>query len=177
MTVSPGSEMDPIWRPATWEQLVASVDMLRSAMNACPDDLWDDREQKPEFWYLVFHTLFWLDLYLSPSVGGFTPPAPFTLDELDENGLMPERPYSKSELSAYFDHCRAKCATVIGSMSDEQAQQRCGFPWLECTVGEMHAYNMRHVQHGVGQLHVILRQKTGSAPPRWVTRASKGIAR
>ena len=33
-----------------------------------------------EFWYVVYHALFWLDLYLSGAVEGFAPPAPFTLD-------------------------------------------------------------------------------------------------
>ena len=66
-------------------------------MAACPDELWrvrlwDDAELPgaAEFWYIAYHTLFWLDLYLSGAVEGFAPPAPFTLDELDPAGCCPK---------------------------------------------------------------------------------------
>lgn len=39
-----------------------------------------------------------------------------------------------------------------------------------CPDEELLLYNMRHVQHHTGQLNLILRQKTGSAP-RWVAQA------
>ena len=71
------------WRAVLWQQFGAAIDMLENALVACPDELWSDRSQRPEFWYVVYHTLFFLDLYQSGSVEGFTPPAPFTLDELD----------------------------------------------------------------------------------------------
>ena len=81
--------MDTILRAVLWQQFGAAIDMLENALIACPDELWSDRSQRPEFWYLVYHTLFFLDLYLSDSVEGFAPPAPFTLEELDRAGLLP----------------------------------------------------------------------------------------
>ena len=50
--------------------------MLGNAIDACPDELWRDKSRDPQFWYLAFHTLFYLDLYLFGSVDGFMPPAP-----------------------------------------------------------------------------------------------------
>jgi len=163
--------MDEQWKTTVWRQFGAAIDMLENAMKACPEALWGDRSQKPEFWYVAFHTLFFLDLYLSESELGFLPPAPFTLDEMDERGLMPERVYSKEELQKYLEHGRAKCRSTIAGMTDERARGRCGFSWLDLSGEEMLLYNMRHVQHHAGQLHLILRQKTESAP-RWV-RAAK----
>ena len=150
-----------------WQQFGASIDMLDNAMRACPGSLWADRSQRPEFWYVAFHTLFFLDLYLSDSDVGFLPPAPFTLDEMDERGLLPDRVYSKEELQTYLEHGRVKCRTTIEAMTEEKASRRCGFEWLECSMGEMLLYNMRHVQHHAGQLNLILRQKVDAAP-RWV---------
>ena len=72
--------MDTTWRAILWQQFGAAIDMLGNAMEACPDELWSDRSQQPELWYMAYHTLFWLDLYLYGSVEGFVPPAPFTLD-------------------------------------------------------------------------------------------------
>ena len=125
--------MNITWRMIIWQQFGAAIDMLDNALRACPDELWRDRlwdtlSERPEysqFWYVVYHTLFWLDLYLSGAVEGFVPPAPFTLDELDPAGLLPERPYTKDELQAYLDYARKKCQATIEALTDESAQQRC----------------------------------------------------
>jgi hypothetical protein len=109
-------------KPALWQQFGAAIDMLDNAILACPSERWDDRSLQPEYWYLVFHTLFWLDLYLSGSVDGFAPPAPFTLDELDPAGLVPERPYSKDELRAYLAHGRRKCHATIDGGGEAEGQ-------------------------------------------------------
>ena len=150
-----------------WSQFGAGIDMLENAMLACPDEVWGDRSLKPEFWYVAFHVLWWLDLYLSESVEGFTPPAPYTLDELDPAGLLPERLYTKDELGTYLEHCRNKCRMTIEALTEEKASQRCGFDWIESSVAELHLYNMRHIQHHTAQLNLILRQTIDSAP-RWV---------
>jgi hypothetical protein len=163
--------LDITWKKLLWQQFGAAIDMLKNAVIACPDELWSDRSQRPEFWYLAFHTLFFLDLYSSDSDKGFAPPAPFTLDEMDERGLLPDRVYEKQELLKYLAYGREKCRTNILSMTEEKAGQRCGFEWLEISVAEMLLYNMRHVQHHAGQLNLILRQKTESAP-RWVRKTN-----
>lgn len=160
--------MDTPWKAMIWAQFGAAIDMLENALLACPDELWSDRSQHTEFWYVVYHTLFWLDLYLSGSVEGFTPPAPFTLDELDPVGLLPERPYTKDELQSYLAHGRRKCRTTLEALTDEQAGQRCRFSWGEIRFGELLLYNMRHVQEHAAQLNLILGQTFGSAPD-WVT--------
>jgi len=141
--------------------------MLENALDACPDQLWGDRSRRPEFWYVVYHTLFFLDLYLDGVVEGFAPPAPFTLDELDPAGLMPERVYAKDEMQAYLDHGRRKCQETIASLTDEKVRQRCVFSWGELSYAELLLDNMRHVQHHTAQLNLILRQTINSAPG-WV---------
>lgn len=157
-----------------WQQFGASIDMLENAMESCPESLWGDRSKRPEFWYVAFHTLFYLDLYLSESETGFAPPAPFTLDEMDERGILPERVYTKEELRRYLLHGREKCRITISSMTEERANARCGFSWLDITVGETLLYNMRHVQHHAGQLNMLLRQNVDAAP-RWVRKAAKAL--
>lgn len=164
--------MNAAWKTIVWQQFGAAIDMLDNAMRDCPDDLWSDRSRQPEYWYLVYHTLFWLDLYLSRPSEGFAPPAPFTLDELDPAGLLPERPYTKKELQKYLEHGREKCRKAIDALTDEQDQQRHRFGWGEASYSELLLYNMRHVQHHAAQLNLILRQQTDSAP-RWVAQAKR----
>lgn len=165
------------WKAVIWPQFGAAIDMLENALLACPDELWRARlwtdEELPEsaeFWYLVYHTLFWLDLYLSGTREGFAPPAPFTLNELDPAGVLPAQPYTKDELQNYLAYCRRKCQTTLDALTDEKAAQRTGFPWIEDSLAELQLYNLRHVQEHAAQLNMLLGQKTGAAPG-WVKKA------
>jgi hypothetical protein len=174
--------MDTTWRTILWKQFGAAIDMLENALCSCPDELWSTRlwnnpADPPglsEFWYVVYHTLFWLDLYLSGSVEGFTPPAPFTLDELDPAGLLPERQYSKGELHAYLKHCRQKCRATIETLTDKKARQLCKFSWGEVSFAELLLDNMRHVQEHAAQLNLILGQKIGYSS-RWLAKAKSTL--
>jgi DinB superfamily len=167
--------MDAIWTRIIWRQFGASIDMLENALRQCPGELWsarlwDDPKQQSEFsefWYIAYHTLFWLDLYLSGSIEGFAPPAPFTLDELDPAGLLPERRYTRDELLAYLDHDRRKCRTTVETLTNDRAQQTCKFPWGELSFAELLLDNMRHVQEHAAQLSLLLGQQAGLAS-RWV---------
>src|SRR5579863_4889441 len=121
--------MDSLLRTALWQQFGAAIDMLENALLACPSTLWHGRlwsnhpdDPLPpdfaEFWYITYHTLFWLDLYLTGCrEEDFAPPAPFTWAELDPAWVLPERPYTKEELHAYLVHLRQKCQTTIAELS------------------------------------------------------------
>ena len=167
-------EMDADLKELLWQQFGASIDMLENALRACPDELWNERERQPEFWYTVFHTLFFLDFYLSESRASFQPPAPFTLDELDPGGILPERVYTKDELQSYLEHGRSKCRSVIDGLTQEKAHERRVFGSLEVSLLELLLYNMRHVQHHAGQLNLILRQQVDAAPG-WVSKAQTPV--
>ena len=124
--------MNAFSKTIIWQQFGAAIDTLDDALRACPDDLWRERlwdhpSERPEysqFGYLVYHTLFWLDLYLTGAEEGFAPPAPFTLSEMEEDGL-PVRPYTKDELHAYLDYCRVKCQATIEALTDETVLPIC----------------------------------------------------
>jgi hypothetical protein len=166
--------MDAFWKDATWGQFGAAIDTLESAIVACPEELWGDREAQPEFWALAFHTLFYLDYYLSGPEKGFAPPPPFGLEELDPAGVLPPRVYTKAELLAYLEYGRRKCRTVIGALDEEHARRPCGFARRDMSVAELLLYVMRHVQHHAAQLNLILRQRSGSAPG-WVGRTKHAL--
>jgi hypothetical protein len=162
--------MDTTWPSVLWSQFGAAIDMLDNAIVVCPDELWGDRTQNPEYWYTAYHALFWLDLYLTGSVQGFAPPAPFNLDELDPAGLLPARVYTQAEMQAYLQHCRQKCQAILAALTDDQARRLCPFSWGP-SFAELLLYNMRHVQEHAAQLSLILGQKYGSGPG-WVAQAT-----
>lgn len=170
--------MDNNLKTSIWQQFGASIDFLADNLSACPDplwraSLWKTPNTKPEFsqfWYVVYHTLFWLDLYLTGAEEGFLPPAAFTLIEQDNDGPLPERVYTKAELQNYLNDCRKKCQATIEALTDETAQRRCRFGWGECSFLELLVYNMRHVHGHASQLNMLLGQIVGPQPG-WVARA------
>lgn len=159
--------MNPELRTLLWQQFGAAIDMLENAIVACPDEVWGDRRPNPQYWYLAYHTLFWLDLYLQGPVEGFHPPAPYGLEELDPAGVLPSRVYTKAEMLDYLRACREKCRVAIAGLTAEGAAKPIACHWGAMGYLELLLYNMRHVQHHAAQLNLILRQRIDSAPG-WV---------
>lgn len=164
--------MNSFWKTIIWRQFGAAIDTLDDMLRACPNELWharlwdnpSERAEYSQFWYRVYHALFWLELYLTGAEEGFAPPAPFTLIEQDADGPLPERPYTKDEMEAYLDYGREKCRATIEALTDEAAQRRCHFAWGEVSFAELLLYNMRHVQEMAAQLSLLLGLNGVSVP-------------
>jgi hypothetical protein len=165
-----------------WRQFGAAIDMLRDTLRDCPDELWEKRlwEDQPDqwvaagfsaFWYLGYHTLFWLDLYLTGAEEGFVPPEPFDLVEMDAGEILP-RTYTRAELLRYLEYCRRKCQETVGALSNEQAYRLCRFAWGELSFAELQLYNLRHVQEHGAQLRMFLGQQAGKSA-QWGSRAKE----
>ena len=153
-------------------QFGIAIDSFGKALRDCPDELWEKRlwEDEPDqwvasgfssFWYLCYHTLFWLDLYLTGAEEGFLPPEPFDLVEMQDDEVLP-RVYTRQELLGYLDYCRQRCQQTISTLTTEQAHRLCRFPWGELPFGELLLYNMRHVQEHAAQLQLFISQKSAS---------------
>lgn len=149
-----------------WRQFAAAIDSLGDALRACPDELWEKPlwADEPDqwvaqgfgaFWYLGYHTLFWLDLYLTGAEEGFAPPPPFDLVEMMDGEVLP-RVYTRAELLGYWELCRRRTEAAIGGLTSAEAQRLCAFPWGEVPYGELLLYTMRHVQEHAAQLHMFL---------------------
>lgn len=164
--------MDITLKKSVWQQFGAAIDTLDEAINACPDSLWtaalwsdSDDARYGQFWYIAYHTLSWLDLYLTGSGEGFAPPAPFI------RGALPEKPYTKDDVSAYLKQCRQKCKATLEALTDEKARQICTFSWMQPTFLELQLYSMRHVQEHAAQLNLFLGQN-GLAVTDWISKAT-----
>ena len=151
-----------------WRQFAIAIDSFGEALRGCPDELWEERlwEDEPDqwvaagfsaYWYLCYHTLFWLDLYLTGAEEGFAPPAPSDLVEMEANEALP-RTYTREELLGYLITCRERCQETITTLSVAQAYRMCRFPWGELPFAELLLYTMRHVQEHAAQLHMFLGQ-------------------
>jgi hypothetical protein len=177
--------MDSLWTTVLWKQFGAAIDMLDNAVNACPEALWQERlwddppppwfpRQFAEFWYITFHTLVWLDLYLAGvPEEEFAPPAHFAQGVLDSVEAAPAQPYTRETLRAYLETLRQKCRATIKALTDEQARRTAEYPWSEgqpISFLELCLYNMRHVQGHAAELSLFLGQH-GVQTLDWTTRA------
>ena len=168
--------MDIDYRTIVWRQYGAALDMFADAVRLCPDSLWtaflwqdDEDERYGQFWFIAYHTVFWSDLFLTGSSEGFAPPPPFV------RGRLPDQPYTKEQVLAYLHACRGRCQAALAALTDERAQQRCVFAWMEPSYLELQLYAMRHVQEHAGQLSLLLGQHS-VAGMDWVASARESTA-
>jgi hypothetical protein len=141
-------------------QFEAALAMLNEAIERCPEQRWDGKIAKYPFWQIAYHTLCFVDLYLSPSEEAFQPRDlhPRGREEFD----FPSRRFGQRELTAYVAICRQKAADALAIETFETLQRGSGFPWLPFSRGELHIYNIRHIQHHAGQLSAFLRRTDGA---------------
>lgn len=159
--------MNQAIKDALWSQFGASIDMLENAIWMCPEEIWNS---EVSFSGSAYHTLFFLDYYLSLEPLGFGPRLPFTHSEFEDD--LPSVPFSRNEILNYLDFNRNKCHDLIMSLTDELSKSR----WInesktmDYSIFEILLYNMRHVQHHAAQLNQLLRRDINDAPD-WVYRA------
>jgi hypothetical protein len=159
--------MDPNLKEILWRQFAGSIDMLKNAVELCPESLWDTDLQ---FGYNAFHCAFFLDFYLTLDPKGFSPPKPFSLSEFEDR--MPERIYTKDEVLTYLHFCREKLRNLLVEMTDKiyNSDWENESKSMRYNVVEILLYNLRHVQHHAAQLNLLLRQNIDDAP-KWVREA------
>ena len=180
--------MDNYWQKVIDRQFEAAIQMIRLAIQACPDDLWDDRTDGSPFWHLAYHALFYTDFYLSENDKVFKPmeyhrdKAHFLPGDYKEYGgivTTPDKAFTQNQLLDYADHCLSKCRDAFKQLTNKRALERCGFWWYELNVGEFLLNNLRHAQHHAGQLSLLLRRRSNigidwlgtkdnkPSPPTW----------
>ncbi len=156
-----------------WRQFGSAIDTLggalRNCLTACGRRAVGTISEQwvmpgfAAFWYLGYHTLFWLDLYLTGAEEGFAPPAPFDLVEMEAGEVLP-RVYTRDELLGYLAECRRRCeVATIAALTPDAAQRLCRFPWGELPFAELQLYSLRHVQEHAAQLNLFLGQQAGAS--------------
>jgi hypothetical protein len=167
-------------KESLWNQFGASIDMLENSILLWPDGYW---ESDKRFFYRAYHTLVFLDYYLTMTPSEFVPLLPFTLAEpgVELEGLLddivPDRIYSKGEMLGWVEVCRDKLRRLISGLTVAKLSER----WIEVMDGketmnyavlEILLYNMRHVQHHTAQLNMLLREH-GEDAAGWVSGSGK----
>lgn len=133
-----------------WNQFGASIDMLINVISNCPELYF---EQNKRFYYITFHSVIFLDYYLT--IQKESPK-----EAIDD--LIPDKIYSKEELIDYVKKSREKCKQLIFTLTDEKLnlhfKEGDGENDMDYPILEILLYNMRHTQHHVAQLNMLIRQ-------------------
>jgi hypothetical protein len=149
-----------------WRQFGASIDMLTNVIANCPDNYLVTNKR---FYYLAYHSVIFLDYYLSIPPKDFSPNLTFTIKDKDQRppdsvgNMIPDKIFSRQELIDYLKYSRLKCKKLIESLIDyeklnvrfTEGNQEGD---MDYSILEILLYNMRHTQHHTGQLNLIMRQ-------------------
>ncbi len=175
--------MEDIFKECLWKNFAAAIDMLGNVIVLCPDELW---QKEKKFFYMTYHTVIFLDYYLTNPVKNFQPALPYTITEESKlpqesiDDVIPNRFYTRQELMLYLSSIREKCKNLITFSSEQKMRERwikdseidlhglCPNIVINYSVLEILFYNFRHVQHHVAQLNLLLRQEIDDAPD-WVS--------
>lgn len=151
-------------------QFKAALDMFEEAVQACPEDHWNNPEHIDRFWHVAYHTLFYTDLYLGLPENDFES-QPYHYEKAQ---WLPEDPaeyegitaFPKEDILAYLSFVRNRLDTVMERLVDVRLDRPCPFTWLDMIIPECLLYNMRHLQHHASQL-LLMMQQEGVMEPVW----------
>lgn len=153
-------------------QFEAALAMLAQCVRRCPESLWDSKLAELTVRQIAYHTLFFVDLYLTSSADAFM------LRELHRVGGDEREPVNSPGLDQattldYLDICLDKLRSVMASESEAIWKGPSGFNWYPFTRAELHLINLRHVQHHTGQLSSHLRRLVpdcrGHSELKWIS--------
>ncbi|MFW9916147.1 MAG: DinB family protein [Candidatus Thorarchaeota archaeon] len=155
------------------EQYGAALKMLENTITSCQTELWEDAKREPVVSQVVYHTLFFIDLYLSKDSDereNFQ--GKLGEDYLGErtDGMGWEKIYSKKELLDYLGDIRQKATARFANLTLDELQDESLFDWHGSSVLSSLLYNLRHIMLHVGALHVRL-NRVAKEPLKWVSKA------
>ena len=165
--------MTELFKLLTISQYTAALRTLEQSIDACDDDTWAAEHIDGTVSQVVFHTLFYSDLYLEREEKGFKEQAfhrenqGFFQDYEEAENRPPVNFYERSKCRDYLGHCFRKARDVMQTESEESLGGASGFHWRNTTRAENHIYNIRHIQHHAAQLG-LRNQLRGGAPLKWI---------
>ncbi|MBL9121866.1 MAG: DinB family protein [Phycisphaerae bacterium] len=156
------------YKQAVLGQFEAALDMLANCLQRCPQKHWDGIIGKYPFWQVAYHALCFVDLYASTSSKEWQPHEAFHPKGIQElRKEYPSRTFTKKEILVYLDLCNEKVRESLERETSASLAGPSGFSWLKMPRYEVPIYNLRHLQHHVGQLSAYLRRAKVSTKWGW----------
>ncbi len=166
--------MIDLYRSVVSSQYVAALMTLRQCIDDADEAVWVAEHPDGAVNRVVFHALFYADLYLCRSEHDVKR-QPYHLDhpeffkdyeELEDREAV--NVYPREASIEYLEFCIQKARKLIATETEATLAGPSGFSWRPEPRAELHIYNIRHIQHHAAQLG-LRGQLRGLAPLRWVS--------
>ena len=154
-------------------QYRAALQTLEQCIEMCDDETWSAPHPDTAVNQVVFHTLFFTDLYLGFGESSFRDQQfhrdnrELFQDYEEFEDRIQRNFYSREGCREYLKYCYHKADTTLDGEHAAILYGDCGFPYRKLTRIELHIYNIRHIQHHAAQLG-LRNQLKGGQPLRWV---------
>jgi uncharacterized damage-inducible protein DinB len=153
------------------DQMLASLCTLNQCIENCPNKEWNESHKDAPFSQVLFHTLFYLDYYLSLNENEFKEQDFHKAnknmfrdyEELDYKKA--ENIYTKEEIVIYMNFCHGKIDIIFEDIGDTQLEIKTNHNNM--ILGEILMYTIRHTQHHAAQLGLRIQQIT-SQELKWI---------
>ncbi len=148
-------------------QFSATMKMLRQAIDNIPDSRWHHGIQQWYYSHTAYHILETMEFYLSsdPNEMVWGKRAGFDEDSVSDirSEILPL--ISKELIVLYYNEIQDLLDAIYNTLTQEKFSQKDGFDWF-ANIFEKHVYLLRHTQHHLGELALIVREY-GSSPVKW----------
>ncbi|MCB9925538.1 MAG: DinB family protein [Planctomycetaceae bacterium] len=163
--------MIDLFRNSLIGQFDASLSMFNDCVIQCPVEQWEHNVGNYPFWNVAYHTLFYVDFYLSPNEASFSPQN-FHRENAEQfvpshEKLVPDDPYDVETIREYVGHCKRKVIRSVAAETAESLAGPSGFSWYKISRAEFVLNNIRHLQHHAAQMSLHLRNSAG-INIRWI---------
>lgn len=149
-------------------QIEAALATLKQPLENCPEGEWNESHGDSPFCQVVFHTLFYTDVYLGRD-GLDIKDQPFHRENRDffrdyeeAEDRLPVNLYDRGKCWEYMAFCLEKAGTVLKGETDESLLGGSRISWKKkLSRLELYIYLIRHIQHHAAQLGLRVQGLTG----------------
>ncbi len=160
------------------EQYGAALKTLNNIINKCPDSLWEDESNGPPFYKIIYHILYFTDLYLSRTKEERTAFRPrfefaedFSISKENFAHVYWEKVLSKEECVLYLSEIRDKAQIFLNHVTITELVSEPLFEWHGSSLLGSLFYNIRHIMLHIGALQGRLRMN-GFDEKLWVSKSA-----
>ena len=149
-----------VYKKAIKGQYQISLNMLKQAIEKCPDSMWNDQSFANKFWQLAFHTLFYVDMYTQGTDENFVAWEKYKENfqhlgrDSKEDPIPVQDAYSKEDVLEYYNHILKDIDARVDGTDMEAIS---AVSWITCTSFELQIHNIKHIHHHVGMMFDRLR--------------------
>ena len=155
-------------------QIGAAFKMLEYTIDKANDTTWTARINNMPFWQICYHVLWHTDFYFHANQATFQPQS-FDMKGIKNISIKPDsqmiedqkHPISKRNMKAYCTYAKQKANQFIQNINESYFTTPSPFEWHGFPKIDLVDYNLRHLQHHVGQLDIILRREQNMGNP-WI---------